>query len=99
MLFEVLFVFFILVSLMSSIFLFYALRRINFIESIISEFQRIIEYSSNKLKTIDDSGHFESDDEVGFVFEQIKDLQFILDSLFESVEENDVVKNEEKEKN
>lgn len=39
-----------------------------------------IEYSDRKLKEIDIQGHFESDDEVGFFFKQLKDIQKILSS-------------------
>ena len=86
MLFEILFIFFILLSSISLLFLFYALRRINSLENILIEFQSIIEFSSNKLKKIDSTGHFEADDEVGFIFEEMKDLQFILDGIFEKEE-------------
>ena len=86
MLFEILFIIFILVGLFLSVILFYSLKRINLLENFIIEFQQIIEYSSVKLKKIDDSGHFESDDEVGFVFEEIKQLQELLNGIFENKE-------------
>ena len=41
------------------------------------------------MKQIDSSGHFESDDEVGFFFEEIKKIQNILDNLFETEEIED----------
>ena len=98
MLFEILLVFFILLSSISLLFLFYALRRINSLENILIEFQSIIEFSSNKLKKIDSTGHFESDDEVGFIFDEMKDLQFILDGIFEKEIGENSDSGEEKEK-
>ena len=86
MLFEILFVVFIFIGLLSSVILFYSLKRINSLENIIIEFQKIIEYSSEKIKKIDNSGHFESDDEVGFFFQQLKDLQELLNGIFENEE-------------
>ena len=69
------------------IILFYALRRINQYENILIDFQNIIKFASEKLKVVDSKGHYESDDETGFFFEEIKKLQNLLDDLFESTEE------------
>jgi len=41
----------------------------------------IIDFSSKKLKEIDQKGHFEADDEVGFFFQEIKQIQEILDEF------------------
>ena len=69
---------------------FYALRRINAYENIILNISNIIESIKIQLKTIDDKGTFESDDEVGFFFTEIKQLGNELDSIFETeVDEND----------
>lgn len=38
-------------------------------------FSRAIEYCDEKLKLIDDQGHFRSDDEVGFFFDEVKKMQ------------------------
>ena len=67
--------------------LFYALRRINQYENIIVDFQNIIRFASEKMKQDDSAGHYESDDETGFFFEEIKKLQRLLDSLFETEQE------------
>ena len=40
-----------------------------------------IEASDKKLKEVDLRGAFKSDDEIGFVFEQIKSIQTILNSF------------------
>jgi len=42
---------------------------------------RIIEVSNKKLKEVDSRGTFESDDEVGFFFQQIKGLQSVLNEF------------------
>lgn len=42
---------------------------------------RVIEVSDEKLKQIDSRGTFESDDEIGFFFKQIKGLQDILNEF------------------
>ena len=65
----------------------YALRRINQYENIIVDFQNIIRFASEKMKQVDSAGHYESDDETGFFFEEIKKLQILLDSLFETEQE------------
>ena len=67
--------------------LFYALRRINQYENIIIDFQNIINFDSKKMKLVDSKGHYESDDETGFFFEELKKLQSLLDSLFETEQE------------
>jgi hypothetical protein len=46
---------------------------------------------------IDDSGHFEADDEVGFFFDELKQLGDELDQLFEITGEVDDEKKEKKE--
>lgn len=47
----------------------------------LDKISKIIEVSDKKLKEIDHSGHFKSDDEVGFFFESIKQLQDILNDF------------------
>lgn len=41
----------------------------------------IIEHSNKRLKEVDSKGSFESDDEVGFFFEQLKSIQSVLDQF------------------
>ena len=63
---------------------FYALRRINTYEEIILNFNNTIDLIKHQLKLIDEWGTFESDDEVGFFFEEIKQLGENLGELFET---------------
>ena len=79
----VFFVLFILISIVSSKLLFYSLRRINQYENLITQFQQIITFSTEKMKAVDAKGHYESDDETGFFFEQLKQIQLLLDGVFE----------------
>ena len=81
------FIIFFLISVVSSTLLFYALRRINQYESLIVEFQNIIEFATTKMKQADARGHYEADDETGFFFQQLKELQELLNGIFENEEE------------
>ena len=47
----------------------------------LDQLSRIIEISDGKLKKIDERGIFKSDDEIGFMYEQIKELQRILSNF------------------
>ncbi len=67
-----------------SVTLYYALRRINQYENVLIDFQSIVKFASDKMKLVDAKGHYESDDETGFFFEELKKLQQLLDDLFES---------------
>ena len=49
-----------------------------------------------QLKTIDDKGTFESDDEVGFCFQEIKQLGNDLENLFETEVEDAPIKEKKK---
>ena len=78
---------------------FYALRRINEYENIILNINNTIETIKLQLKTIDDKGTFESDDEVGFFFQEIKQLGQDLENLFETeVEDAPIKEKKTKEK-
>ena len=82
----VFFVLFILISIVSSTLLFFSLKRINQYEDLISQFQQIITFSTEKMKAVDTKGHYEADDETGFFFKQLKDIQILLDGIFETEE-------------
>ena len=68
-------------------------------KQIILNISNIIESIKLQLKTIDDKGTFESDDEVGFFFTEIKQLGNELDGIFETeVDENDKKSSKETKK-
>ena len=50
------FILFLFVSIFSSISLYYALRRINQYENLITQIQQIIEYSTERMKIVDSKG-------------------------------------------
>ena len=77
------FILFFLISVVSSTLLFFALRRINQYENLITQFQQIVIFATEKMKQVDTNGHYESDDETGFFFQQLKELQLLLDGIFE----------------
>tara|TARA_R100001082_G_C4213486_1_gene96083 strand:+ start:187 stop:465 length:279 start_codon:yes stop_codon:yes gene_type:complete len=83
------FTLFVLISIVSSTLLYFSLKRINQYEDLIVQFQQIIEFSSERMKLVDSKGHYESDDETGFFFKQLKDLQKLLNEIFETEETKD----------
>tara|TARA_Y100001973_G_C5156890_1_gene311258 strand:+ start:731 stop:1024 length:294 start_codon:yes stop_codon:yes gene_type:complete len=42
---------------------------------------RVIELSDERLKKIDEKGSFESDDEIGFFFKEVKQIQEVLNEF------------------
>ncbi len=90
---------FFLISVTSVTLVYFSLRRINQYEGLIIEFQRIIEFATTKMKQVDAKGHYESDDETGFFFQQLQELQELLNGIFENekTEENSGGEEAEKE--
>ena len=78
---------FFLISVSSTALVYFSLKRINQYEGLIIEFQQIIEFASAKMKQVDAKGHYEADDETGFFFKQLKELQELLNGIFEHEEE------------
>ena len=81
---------FFLISVASTTLVYFSLRRINQYEGLLIEFQQIIEFATTKMKQVDADGHYEADDETGFFFKQLKELQELLNGIFENeqIEEN-----------
>jgi hypothetical protein len=74
---------FFIISIFTSTLVYYSLRRITQYEELILEIQQVIKFSTEKMKLVDSKGHYESDDETGFFFEQLKQIQLSLDEIFE----------------
>ena len=74
---------FFLISIFSSTTLYFSLKRITQYEEFILQIQQIIKFATDKMKLVDSKGHYESDDETGFFFEQLKQIQLSLDGIFE----------------
>ena len=83
---------FFLISIFTSVLVYYSLRRITQYEELILEIQQVIKFSTDKMKLVDAKGHYESDDETGFFFQQLKQIQLSLDGIFEEQETQDAKK-------
>ena len=79
---------FFLTSVFTSLLVYYSLRRITQYEEFILEIQQVIKFSTEKMKLVDSKGHYESDDETGFFFQQLKQIQLALDGIFEEETQN-----------
>ena len=97
MIFEILCAVLGIISIFLIMLVYYTLKRITIYEQIILQVNDKIEYVNQQLKLIDEKGTFEADDEVGFFFQELKDVGKLLDNLFEEVEDA-TTKEEEKEK-
>ena len=97
MIFEILCAVLSIISIFLIMLVYYSLKRITIYEQIILQVNDKIEYVNQQLKIIDEKGTFEADDEVGFFFQELKDVGKLLDNLFEEVEDA-TTKEEEKEK-
>ena len=75
---------------------FYSLRRINTYEELLVEISDKTDFINNQLKEIDHKGTFEADDEVGFFFQELKELNSILNNLFTQEVDDATIKEEEK---
>ena len=84
---------FFLIGVVTSTLLFYSLRRITQYEEFILQIQQVIKFSTDKMKLVDAKGHYKSDDETGFFFEQLKQIQLSLDGIFEEEAKNDKKRN------
>ena len=80
---------FVIFAIFFAIISFYSLKRISEYENIILNINNTIESINRQLKLIDDKGHFEADDEVGFFFDELKQLGEQLEELFETEEVDD----------
>ena len=83
---------FFLISIFTSLLVYYSLKRITQYEELILEIQQVIKFSTEKMKLVDAKGHYESDDETGFFFQQLKQIQLSLDGIFEEQETQDAKK-------
>ena len=71
--------------------------KLEMLEDWISDFIKTIEKVNFDLKQIDYKGYFEADDEVGFFFEEMKQLGQELEQLFETEVEDGNKEEEKKE--
>ena len=97
MIFEILCAVLSIILIFLGMLVYYSLKRITMYEEIILQINDKIEYVNAQLKLIDEKGTFEADDEVGFFFQELKEIGKLLDNLFEEVDDA-TTKEEEKEK-
>ena len=83
---------FFIISIFTSLLVYYSLKRITQYEEFILQIQQVIKFSTEKMKLVDSKGHYESDDETGFFFQQLKQIQLSLDGIFEEQETQDAKK-------
>lgn len=84
MIIDILFFFLIPVLFLFLCYLFFlSLKKIRQYENFIIQFSQIVEYSTEKMKQVDASGHYEADDETGFFFQELKTIQLLLNNIFE----------------
>jgi hypothetical protein len=64
------------------------IKKVRNLESVVLEQQQyidtigiVIDQANDRLKELDASGMFESDDEIGFFFENIKEIQSVLNDF------------------
>ena len=50
------------------------------------------------MKQVDSTGHYESDDETGFFFQQLKDIQLLLNGVFDEYDTQEETTDAKKEK-
>ena len=97
MIFEILCALLGIISIFSIMLVYYSLKRINQYEELILQVNDKIEYVNQQLKLIDEKGTFEADDEVGFFFQELKEIGKLLDNLFEEVEDAPIKEEKKKE--
>ena len=65
------------------------MKKTELLETWVEGFTQMVETVQQELREIDSRGSFESDDETGFFFEQLKQIQLALDGIFETKETED----------
>ena len=73
------------------------IRKTELLETWVENFTQTIETVQNDLTLIDSTGHFESDDEVGFFFDELKNIQSMLNETFGEQDNQEKTNAEEKE--
>ena len=63
-----------------------SIKRLEDMERFILQLANIIDFATIKMKQVDSLGHYESDDETGFFFDQLKQMQLLLNGVFEGDE-------------
>jgi len=67
--------------IVSGFVMFNMLKKNEILEDFIAKQSDAIDYSAKRLKTIDEKGSFIADDEVGWFFQNVKDIQEALNEF------------------
>ena len=81
MILEIGLVIFIIADIVGCYIIWNLMKKTEMLETWVETFTQRIEKVQTDLKDIDSTGHFESDDEIGTIFEQIKEVINELDEL------------------
>ena len=81
MLAEILLVIFIIADVVGCYVIWNLMKKTEMLEDWVETFTQRIETVQADLKEVDATGHFEADDEIGTIFEQIKDIISELNEL------------------
>ena len=81
MIIDILLVIFIIADVVGCYIIWNLMKKTEMLETWVETFTQRIEKVQTDLKDIDSTGHFESDDEIGTIFEQIKEVINELDEL------------------
>ena len=81
MIIDILLVIFIIADVVGCYIIWNLMKKTEMLETWVETFTQRIEKIQTDLKDIDSTGHFESDDEIGTIFEQIKEVINELDEL------------------
>ena len=86
MLVNILLIVFIIADVVGCYVIWNLMKKTELLETWVEAFTRRIEYIQEDLKNIDSTGHFESDDEIGAIFDSIKEIINDLNNFVESEE-------------
>ena len=86
MIIDILLVIFIIVVVVGCYIIWNLMKKTEMLETWVVTFTQRIEKIQTDLKDIDSTGHFESDDEIGAIFDGIKDIINDLNNFVESEE-------------
>jgi len=81
MLSEILLVIFIIADVVGCYVIWNLMKKTEMLEDWVETFTQRIERVQSDLKEVDSTGHFEADDEIGTIFEQIKNIINELEEL------------------
>ena len=89
MILDILLVIFIIADIVGCYIIWNLMKKTELLETWLEEFTERVDRVQNDLKDIDDKGHFEADDEIGAIFDGIKEIIEELQQFTEGEEVNE----------